>query len=176
VKLGANLIMVNLPSDEPTKTADFYASLLGIDMVPGLGGDSETFHAPISEDGIDLTVNPQHAREERPTPFYAVDDLDEAVASVKRLGGQVVWGPEDIPIDDKGFQGYKQIVEEEWHEKVTKQTMGRGLIAVEPGGTHVGLIDLAEHAHGHFAHGRYRKELSGAPGIDVVKVRARKRS
>ena len=129
-------------------------------MLPGLGVDTETFHAPISEDGIDLTINPSHAKEEQTTPFYAVDELDDAIKTAESLGGEIVWGPEDLPIDDKGFSGYKKIVEEEWSEKVREQSMGRGCIVQEPGGTHIGLVDLAEHAHGHFAHGRYRKELS----------------
>jgi len=160
VKLAANIIMVNMPSSDPAKTGDFYASLLGIELIPGLGPNIETYHAPISDDGIDLTINPQHVPEELPTVFYAVDDLDRATQKAESLGGQVVWGPDEIPIDDNGFDDYKKIVEEEWSEKVQQKSMGRACIVAEPGGTQVGLVDLAEHAHGHFNHGRYRKELT----------------
>lgn len=157
--LKASLAFVNIPSDNPKETRQFFEKLFGIEMVPSLS-DEVSYHAPVSDDGIDLNVGARHTPQESPTAFIAVDDLDRAVELAKTSGGSVVWGPDDLAIPDQDFDEYKQAVKEIDDLDVREKRLGRAAIVVESGGSQVGLVELASHAEKHFNAGKRKKDLS----------------
>lgn len=159
-KLRGNLIMVNVPSGDVAKTAQFYSQFLGIELARSLYDKSESYHAPVSEDGVDLAVNPQHTPQEQPMAFWAVDNLDQTLQQVRNGGGEVVWGPDKLPIAPEAREDYKKVLKEEWPELTPTNDLGTAAVIEEPGGTQVGLVQLAEHAHGHFNDGKFAKGLS----------------
>lgn len=159
MKLKANLILVNVPTDDPEQTQRFYSEFLGIDLVRSLYEEKVSYHAPISNDGIDLTINERFSPQETPMVLFAVDDLDSTLDDLRGLGGDVVWGPSDMPIAPSAREDYKRVVKEEWPELRASDDLGRAAIVRDPGGGQFGVVELEEHAHGHFAHGRFRKEL-----------------
>ncbi|MBV9786973.1 MAG: hypothetical protein JOZ51_02275 [Chloroflexi bacterium] len=161
MKLRANIVMVNFPSDDIGKSRDFFSRLLGIELTPALWEQDESYHAPISSDGIDLDINPRHHPQETPTVYFAVDDLDSTLKEVQSNGGKVLWGPEDLPMSQQAAKEYKQIYDEEYRGgPPPTNSLGRGSIILEPGGTQVGLVQLEEHVHEHFSYGRHQKDLT----------------
>jgi predicted enzyme related to lactoylglutathione lyase len=156
----ANLIMINVPSDDVEKSRDFYAQLLGIDLARSLNDTAEGYHAPVSQDGIDINVNARQSSEETPMAYFAVPNLERVLREAEQAGGEVVWGPEKLTIAPGAVDEYKRGVKEEWPELKASGTLGTAAVVVDPGGSQVALVQLAEHAHGHFAEGKFRKPLT----------------
>ena len=107
MKLNGVLSLMNFPSDDPEKSRDFFGKLLGIDLVPSLA-EEESYHAPISQDGIDLNVTKRHVPQEGVTPFFGVENLPNAVSTAKQMGAKVVWGPANLSIPAADFPHYKE--------------------------------------------------------------------
>lgn len=157
-KLTAKLVMVTVPSNNVAQSRDFYQKLLGIDLVRNLDATAESYHSPLSQDGIDLQVGPRRNPQETPTFYFHVDDLD---ASLRQLGGNVVFGPQPIAMTDQAFQLYDQAYRqaEPGGPNPTKQ-LGRMAVVQEPGGAAIGLIQLDQHVHKHFQAGSDQKPLA----------------
>jgi predicted enzyme related to lactoylglutathione lyase len=158
-QLKASLAFLNFPSDNPSETRKFFQDLFGIDLIPSLS-DQEVYHAPVSDDGIDLNIGARHTPQESPTAFIAVDDLDAALSLAQNAGGNVVWGPEDMPIPDADFEDYKKAVKEIDNVNVKTKSLGRAAVIVESGGSQVGLVEVADHAEKHFNAGKHKTPLS----------------
>jgi len=158
-KLKASLAFVNFPSDNPAETRKFFQDLFGIDLVPSLS-DEVSYHAPVSDDGIDVNVGARHTPQESPTAFIAVDDLTKAIDLAKGSGGQVVWGPDDLQIPATDLDEYKKAIKEIDKVDVKSDSLGRAAIVVEAGGSQIGLVQLADHAEKHFNAGKHRQALS----------------
>lgn len=159
-KLNASLVMVNLPSNNVAKSRDFFEKLLGIDLVRNLE-DTESYHTPISEDGIDLQVGPPRHPQQTPALMFHVDDLDAALRQVNSMGGKVLFGPQDIDMSDRAFKEYEPAYRkvEPGGPQPTKQ-LGRMACIEEPGGSSLYLMQTAEHLHKHFQVGKDQKPLA----------------
>jgi predicted enzyme related to lactoylglutathione lyase len=157
-KLSAVLAFVNIPSDDIDATSAFFEKLLGIDLVPNLS-DAEGYHAPISDDGIDLNVNRRHNPAEGATPYFAVRDLDAALAEAQASGGETLWGPEDLRMKQEDFAEYRKLLKEVEDVNADTPSVGRAALVRVPGGSTVGLVQLATHTHRHFAAGRFQRPL-----------------
>jgi len=157
-QLNASLAFINIPSDQPEQSAQFYQALFGTELVPALS-DQESYHATISDDGIDLNVTARHSSQEATTPFLGVKNLDQAISTAQSNGGRVVWGPEDVTIPDDDIEEYRQAVREVDGVEVRTNKLGRAAIVADPGGGQVGLVQLEEHAHRHFNVGRHYRPL-----------------
>jgi predicted enzyme related to lactoylglutathione lyase len=100
MKLKASLALVSLPSNSVVRSKAFYETLLGIDVVRNLDESAESYHTPISDDGIDLQVGPvRHPKEN-----FHVDDLDASIKALTAAGGTLVYGPQPITMSDKAFR------------------------------------------------------------------------
>ena len=168
-KLNSALAFINIPSDDPAKSRQFYEQLFGIDLVPSLSGE-QGYHAPISDDGIDLDVNPRHSPQETTTAYVSVPNLDQALDAVRNAGGKVVWGPSDIKIAQEDLDEYKKAVKDVDGLDVDTASLGRSAVVVDPGGSQVGLVQLARHTHKHFAVGEFQRPL------DDYRVKVHQRS
>jgi len=157
-KLDSALAFINIPSDNPAKSRDFYQQIFGIELVRSLTAQ-EGYHAPISDDGIDIDVNPRHSPQETTTAFLSVSNLQATLDAVKAGGGKVVWGPEDMPIPQADLDDYKKAVKEIDGLDVDSASLGRAAIVVDPGGSQVGFVQLAKHTHKHFAVGDFQRPL-----------------
>lgn len=157
-KLNSALAFINIPSDNPAKSRDFYQQVFGIELVRSLT-DQEGYHAPISDDGIDIDVNPRHTPQEGTTAYIAVNNLQQVLDTVTAAGGRVVWGPEEMKIPRQDIDEYRKAVKEVDGLDVNNDSLGRAAVVVDPGGSQVGLVQLAEHTHKHFAFGRFQRPL-----------------
>jgi hypothetical protein len=90
---------------------------------------------------------------------FAVDDLQGALQQVGNLGGKVVWGPEQLSIDDAVFADYADLVKKYAAGDPTKN-VGSAAVVQDPDGGTIGLVQLEPHAHKHFGYGKFRKPMS----------------
>jgi predicted enzyme related to lactoylglutathione lyase len=180
MRLRSKLLFVNIPADNPDETARFYSSFFGIDLVRNLTERPESYHAPIDEDGIDLNVTERQRSDEQMTCAFGVDDLDAAIAVVTHGGGRVVAGPFDVPVEDRMFDEYRSAQEEELRTtfggrqpvEQVERSLGRTVVAIDPGGVPFALIELTEHAQRHYNFGRHQRELRA----DQVRIHERARN
>jgi predicted enzyme related to lactoylglutathione lyase len=152
--LRSSLAFINIPSDDPAKSRVFFEQLFGIDLVPSLWSE-QSYHAPISADGIDLDINVRHTPQESTTAFVAVPDLDGAIQLATRSGGRVLWGPDELAIPKEDAQSVPELAGDP-----SGDSLGRAAVILEPGGSQIGLVELEEHAHQHFAFGKHQQPLT----------------
>jgi len=81
--------LVEFPADDPERARRFWAGLLGSELEPRAEGDGAGW-----ETGSGPAVG-LHARGPGPgdtfsLPYFAVDDLADAVSRVEKLGGGIV--------------------------------------------------------------------------------------
>lgn len=85
---GARLSLIEFPADDPERARRFWAALLGTALEPRQEGEGWQTRSATLPVGV-------HARGRGPgdsfsLPYFAVDDLAEALEQVEALGGSVV--------------------------------------------------------------------------------------
>jgi predicted enzyme related to lactoylglutathione lyase len=164
VKLKKKLAMVSVSVANPGSSRKFYETIFGIDFAESLTDQAESYHAPIDENGIDLTINPTFpGGQAGVVPYFAVNNIDSAVNEATGAGGKLVWGPADLPISPAERNEYKKQVEKLFPEDAQGaadwNTVGRAALVLDPEGSPVGLVQLAQHAHGKFKAGKHQRDL-----------------
>lgn len=135
-RLKSSLVMCNVPTVDGSRAQAFYGALIGTDeFAPGRNPNVQSYWTPISRAGIDLTLTQRYDDQERVTPYFAVDDLDEAITQLVELGGEVVQRAESIP-DAPGSE---------------RKKLGRMAVLLDPDRNHVGIIEIDDpEARRHF--------------------------
>ena len=160
LNLNASIALVNVSSDNVERTRRSYATLLGMDLIPSLE-DPESFHTAISEDGVDLLVGPRRFTGETTLVYFHVDDLDASLQEIVALGGRVAWGPEPIAMSDEAFRAFEEAYRRERPDgPPPSQELCRAAVVQEPGGTHLGVLQLNEYAHDHYRVGAYQQPIT----------------
>jgi predicted enzyme related to lactoylglutathione lyase len=157
---NAKLIMVSIPATNVDGSEQFYSQLLGADFARALSDQQTAYHAPISVDGIDLQIGTRHSPQETPMAHFAVDDINAAVQQVKGLGGEVVWGPSPLAIAPAAQSDYENLVKKHNAGAAVTNRVGSAAVVRDPDGGTIGLVQLEEHTHAHFAYGKHRTQLS----------------
>lgn len=159
MKLNASPVMVSVTSNNVAQTTTFFQNLLGIEFAQDAEA-LESYHAPISQDGIDLMVGPQRNPNETTMVHFHVDNLDQALKEVRYNGGRVLFGPRSLAMSAPAAARYA-----ESYRKVEPQgptptnQLGRMAIVQEPGGSAFGLVQLDDHMHKHFQVGKHQRPL-----------------
>ncbi len=155
----ASLILCNVPTSNSEAAQRFYGALIGVDrFARALNDRVESYFAPLSRDGIDLTITQRFDDNERLTCYFAVDDLAESVGQLSELGGRVVVEPRAVAIGpDRAKRFYQEFAKREGLE--VGDSIGTMAVMLDPDGNHVGLMQLEEHAKVHFRVGRYAQPL-----------------
>ena len=84
------LALIEFPADDPGRARRFWAGLLGVSLESRASGEGEGWQTPSDPPALGV-----HARGPGPgdtfsLPYFAVDDLGEALERVRALGGAVV--------------------------------------------------------------------------------------
>ena len=159
--LNAKLIMVNVPASNPKAVSSFYSSLLGIDFVPAWSDHVTGFHAPVSADGIKLSVQEPGQGQSGVAIIFAVDDLQGAIAEVEKMGGRAVGSPFDLPISESAMTAYGNAVKTAGlPTAAVTAKIGTAAVVKDPGGTSLVLVQLDPAAQYSFKTGPYHQGLS----------------
>lgn len=157
--MNGKLVLINIAANQPQKAQELYADLLGAPFARSLWDHGESYHGPLSADGVMVTVNPRHHPQETVTPYFAVDNLDAALTDLKKHGVNVAWGPDDLPISPKTFGLYQASFKKEFPQEaslLSTQSLGKAVLVIDAEGNAVGLVELATHAHVFFKVGQHR--------------------
>lgn len=153
-------VIINIPVDDVDAGIEVYEQFLGLKLARSLSYDI-SFHAPVSSDGILLTVNKRHFPGEGVTVMFAVDDLGEAMETWKAAGGTVVAGPYDLPLPKSIRAEFRdQFRDSPFYRGEAGDSMGRGASLNDPEGNRLGIVELNEWAHATFALGRYANPVT----------------
>jgi len=148
------VILINVPADDPKRTAEFYSQLLGIEFARTFTDSHVAYHVPISDDGKLLQVQKKFAPDEGVTCYFAVDDLNAAIKDLKAKGATVATQPMDLPISKQVLQDYKEMFKQSYGADAA-DTIGTGAVLKDPAGNRFGLVQLNEHANLMFKYGKY---------------------
>lgn len=153
-------VIINIPVDDVDAGIEFYEQFLGLRLARSLSYEI-SFHAPVSSDGILLTVNKRHFPGEGVTIMFAVENLDEALESWVSAGGTVVAGPYDLPIPKSIRTEFRdQFRDSPFYRGEAGDSMGRGASLHDAEGNRLGIVELSEWAHATFALGVYAKPVT----------------
>jgi predicted enzyme related to lactoylglutathione lyase len=169
----AKLILISVPARDFRKDVRFYEDFLGLDFTRSLTDKSKAYHAQILKEGVFLSISDRDAPSEGVVCFFAVEDLDEAMKEVVRLGGRVKAPPFDLPIHPSALDGYKKLFHSVFgiHPGEVR-TIGTAAVAEDPAGQLLGLIQLDPHAELEFKAGRHAEPIPHAIAGHLRDVRA----
>lgn len=185
--LNAQLIMVNVPAKDPKASRDFYSALFGIEFAPAWSDEVEGYHAPVSSDGIKLSVQEPGQGQQGLSCIFAVNNLEEAVQEIEKMGGQATRRSFSMPIAQSAIQAYAACavrygVSQELATS-TMNNLGRAAVVKDPAGNSMVLVELEEHAHFSFKSGPlyegltsrqlklHNEELQASKSLDLKKIR-----
>jgi len=164
MQLNKKLVLITVAAGDPDAAVKFYEKFFGLTFAQSLSDQYVTYHAPIDEGGIMLTVGPKHNAQETVVMYYAVDDLTAAVNDATAAGAKVLWGPGDLPIAAAEQAEYKQLVQKHYPADAQSatdwSTLGKAVLLADPAGNGVGLVQVADHARGRFMVGKHKRPLS----------------
>lgn len=150
--MRSRLVMINVPTKGDAHTRTFYSTLLGVDFAPSLTEKKSSYHAPVGP-GVQMLLNSQVKDGEPVTAYFAVDNLDESVATLVRLGGKAVGRPAGVPLHPKAIAGVAGAASASSCRKISARVvnpdplalppdMGKFALVRDPEGRLVGLIQL----------------------------------
>ena len=162
LKLKAKLIHISIPGFQQQKQEEFWSKLFGLDFARSLTDDVRSYHFPISEDGLFLTVGPpQDRRDNQITCFFAVDDLKNTLTDLQKSGGNVVTPPFEIPVAQRATGFYNSRLNAVGSKASAPDGVFASVAYVEdPAGNLLALIEADESAHVFFGLGEYQRPLT----------------
>lgn len=168
-RLRASLVLCNVPTTNSEAAQKFYGLLLGTDFARAPNEDVESYFAPISEDGIDITITQRYVDEERLTVYFAVDDLAQTLAELQDAGGEVVVAPQPVTISERASNIYRETARLEGYD--VGGAVGTMAVVLDPDRNHVGLMQLDESAQSHFRVGNHQRALGRDQIIEFAQAK-----
>jgi predicted enzyme related to lactoylglutathione lyase len=82
--------LVEFPADDPARARRFWSGLLGVDLEPRGEREGSGWQSRAAEPPIGVHERGQGPGDAYSLPYFAVDDLEQAIERVKSLGGSVI--------------------------------------------------------------------------------------
>ncbi|MFF5207638.1 VOC family protein [Streptosporangium sp. NPDC000396] len=159
-------VLINIPVDDMERGLAFYQAFLGMPLARSLSYEI-SYHAPVSSDGILLTVNQRRFPGEPVTLYYHVADLDAVLKQIVEHGGKVTAGPYDLPLPKQlkpEFQ--EQFRDSPFYHGDAGDSMGSGASVADAEGNRFGLVQFNEWAHATFRLGEYATPVTAEQLVD----------
>jgi predicted enzyme related to lactoylglutathione lyase len=150
------LAVINIPANDPEKASKFYSNLLALEFTRSPTDAAVSYSAPISEDGVYISIKKKERPDETIGAFFAVENLTEAIATFQSAGGKVI-SKHDLPISPKVQKEYAQNYTKVYgpRDGGVPTTMGHCAVVTDHEGNRIGLIEVEEHAHVMFKMGKH---------------------
>lgn len=161
--LGAKLGIVEIPATDVGGLVDFYHNVLDLsdDFTFARNfSEFESYHFPVSHDGISLQINERTEDDSRPIPWFLVDDLDASIAAVTGNGGSVVDSPFDIVLSEESYEALVGIYGDQLGGAADGgEVFARVAFTTDPEGNEVALMEVDVEGHPHFNDGDFANPL-----------------
>jgi predicted enzyme related to lactoylglutathione lyase len=87
---GSSLSLLEFPADDPARARRFWEGLLGVELEPRKESQGEGWQTPAGGPALGVHARGRGPGDSFSLPYFLVEDLADALARVKRLGGSVV--------------------------------------------------------------------------------------
>jgi len=144
--MNKKLVFLAIPAADPKRASEGYARLFGVDFARSLTDEVVSYHTPISNDGVYMMLQQRHTPEDKITPFFAVDDLSQAVQEVEAAGGQLVDAPRDLPVSQRVLEPYRSHYRNVFGTETTSATLGSAAVVRDSEGNLLGLVQVQQDA------------------------------
>ncbi len=84
------LTLIEFPADEPERALRFWNGLLGLSMQPRGEGEGQGWQASPAGAAVGIHQRGRGPGDSFSLPYFSVDDMADALARVRELGGTVV--------------------------------------------------------------------------------------
>jgi predicted enzyme related to lactoylglutathione lyase len=173
--LNASLIFINIPTENYEASLEFYSTLLGGDFARSLNDLVTSYHRPVSEDGIDVTITGRQDIQERCIPYFEVQDLEGTLRDLQKINKSVnvIEPTEEVPALVVGPTVVDATTPENVlaagrvrgasvrGREVERERVGKMAVILDPAGNHVGLMELQdEQAKAYFRAGKHKRSLT----------------
>jgi predicted enzyme related to lactoylglutathione lyase len=159
-------VLINVPVSDVEAGLQFYEAFLGMTLARSLSYEV-SYHAPVSSDGILLTVDKRRFPGEPITLFFHVYDLDAMLKTITDRGGEIAAGPFDLPIPQAVRPEFKdEFRDSPFYRGEAGDSMGRGASVADPEGNRFGLVEFTEWAHATFRLGEYAAPVTAEQLVD----------
>jgi len=86
----SSLSLIEFPADDPERARRFWSGLLGVELQPRDDTQGEGWQTPAAAPAIGVHARGRGPGDSFSLPYFAVDDLVQALADVCALGGEVI--------------------------------------------------------------------------------------
>lgn len=160
--MKAKLVFVTLPALDPKKTSEFYAKYIGIEFGRTFSDSVVSYHAPVLDDGTQISVQMRFSAQDVPTCYFAVDDIEAVIAEMVADGARLTFGPVSMPVAQDAMGGFIANAAAFFGIEPERVKDDLGLVAVllDPAGNRLGLIQFEEFMHPMYSLGTFAKDMS----------------
>jgi uncharacterized protein len=86
----ASVALIEFPADDPERALAFWTGLLGVPLQARTDAEGEGWQSRSSDPPVGVHVRGRGPGDVHSLPYFAVDDIAEALEQVRALGGSVV--------------------------------------------------------------------------------------
>jgi len=153
--MKARLIAVNFPSKNLAASSKFYEALTGLPAARALSDNVESYNI-VAGNGVYVWLSkPFDEHDTDATAYFAVDDLEEAISSVTRAGGQKIWNEISVPISQTSKKGYAAALQAMGVTEDLTDEWGRVQLMKDPNGCAIALVEVQPHSQIFYGIGKY---------------------
>jgi predicted enzyme related to lactoylglutathione lyase len=84
------LALIEFPADDPERALRFWGGLLGVELEPRTEDEGSGWQSPSTAPPIGVHARGRGPGDTFSLPYFAVDDLPQALERVTALGGSIV--------------------------------------------------------------------------------------
>jgi predicted enzyme related to lactoylglutathione lyase len=132
------LTFINVPARDPSSLVPFYNRLLGAEFVQNDQSPMPQWYAPVTADGVDLTITQRSDARDVTAVYWGVSDINAAIEALQGQGGELISPPAPTPDG------------------------GQAALMLDPEGNPIGLLELTEQSAKYFRAGEYGAEFQEA--------------
>ncbi len=86
----SSLSLIEFPADDPERARRFWSGLLGVELQPRDHSQGEGWQTPGTAPVVGVHARGRGPGDSFSLPYFAVEDLEQALADVRALGGEVI--------------------------------------------------------------------------------------
>lgn len=85
-----SLELIEFPADDPERARTFWSGLLEVELEPRRDGEGEGWQTHRRGPAVGVHARGRGPGDTFSLPYFAVDDVEQALERVRRLGGTVI--------------------------------------------------------------------------------------